>query len=519
MPSWSELAPYDRLVNTSAMEPRAYQINIMRSVDSGRNTLVVLPTGLGKTVIAVFAIAKALQEGKSAIFLAPTKPLSEQHYKTLYNLLNIDKSILLLLTGSLSGKKRETLEASARVIVATPQTVANDLKKSRLSLENVSMVIFDECHRAVGRYAYTYIADECKLRGIQTVGLTASPGSDMKRIGALIEALGIDNIEIRISSDTDVAPYVMSSETSTLYVEKGGTVDAILSTLAPLIQEHLGNLYSRGLSPFKRFDNMPKRRLLEIGDNISKLQAKNYKFAALFDYTYLLDLMHAYELASTEGLYPFVSYFDSLEERESKSRGVKSMLANPAVRSALGIAKGALEKGEEHPKMFLAVGVMKNMLAGKSAIVFAQYRATIKKLIEIFGKNGIHARAFVGKKEGVTQSQQQQTISDFREGKFNVLVATSIGEEGLDIPAVDAVVFYEPVPSEIRNIQRKGRAGRIKFGQVIILVTSKTKDETYLMISRLKERRMRDLVLKIQQRMESGAFATTAANAGQRTLL
>ena len=86
-----------------------------------------------------------------------------------------------------------------------------------------------------------------------------------------------------------------------------------------------------------------------------------------------------------------------------------------------------------------------------------------------------------------------------------MLVATSIGEEGLDIPAVDAVIFYEPIPSEIRNIQRKGRAGRMKFGQVIILVASRTKDETYLMISRLREKRMRDLVLKIKQRLEADA--------------
>ena len=113
------------------MEPRAYQINIIKSVDSGMNTLVILPTGLGKTLIAVFAIAKALHEGKSAILLAPTKPLSEQHYKTLSDLLNVDKDIVLLLTGALSGKKREELESHARVIAATPQTVANDLQEGQ----------------------------------------------------------------------------------------------------------------------------------------------------------------------------------------------------------------------------------------------------------------------------------------------------------------------------------------------------------------------------------------------------
>ena len=72
-----------RPVNTSLVEPRAYQINIIRSAYSGKNTLVILPTGLGKTIIAVFAIAKALHEGKNALIVAPTKPLSEQHFQSL----------------------------------------------------------------------------------------------------------------------------------------------------------------------------------------------------------------------------------------------------------------------------------------------------------------------------------------------------------------------------------------------------------------------------------------------------
>jgi Fanconi anemia group M protein len=517
MPAWSDLDPYDRLVNIQAVEPRAYQINIIKSVNSGLNSLVILPTGLGKTLIAVFAIAKALHEGKGAIILAPTKPLSEQHFKTLSDMLNVDKDILLLLTGGLTGKKREELESHARVIAATPQTVANDLRKGRLSLKDFSVVVFDECHRTVGKYAYAYIADECKLLGVQMLGLTASPGGDTKRIEKLIDKLAIRNIEIRISTDSDVVPYVMSKEITNLYVSNGPVIDSIMATLKPLIEVHLGNIYSKGLSPFKHYDNMSKRRLLEIGDNISKITAPNYKFSVLFDYTCLLNLAHAYDLVSTEGLHPFLSYMDSLESRESKSRGVTSLLSNGAVRSAMAMAKTALANGEEHPKMFLAISVINNMLAGKNVIVFVQYRSTIKKLVELFNANGIGARPFVGKKEGVTQAQQQQTINDFRDGKFRVLVATSIGEEGLDIPAVDAVILYEPVPSEIRSIQRRGRAGRIKFGQVFVLVASKTKDEKYLMISKLREKRMRDLVVKIKQKLDANAFGAGIGK-GQKTL-
>lgn len=515
--SWSALAPFDRLVKTELVEPRAYQINITKSIYSGRNTLVVLPTGLGKTLIAVFAIAKALQGGKKALFLAPTKPLGEQHFHSLEKMLNIDKEHMLLLTGSISGSARKELEEKAKVIAATPQTFANDLKRGRVTLEDFGIVIFDECHKAVGRYAYTYIADECKLRGVQMVGLTASPGSDRKKIKALIDELGIDNIEIRVSTDLDVEQYVMQKDITTLMIEKGPTINAILASLRPIIQEHLTNLYKHGLSPFKDFENMPKGRLLQIGDTIKKIKADNYRFMGVHSYVYVLTLVHAYDLAATEGIYPFVSYMDSLEKRDEKSNVVKSILANKSVLDAVRIAKDALNRNEEHPKMPLMINLLKNDLKGKSVMIFAQYRSTTKRLAELITANGIMAKEFVGKKTGMTQGQQQETINQFRDGKFKVLVATSIGEEGLDIPAVDAVVFYEPVANEIRSIQRKGRAGRMKFGTIIIMAAKGTKDEAYLFISRIREKRMKETVMKIKAELPNRPIRKSSD--GQRFLM
>lgn len=515
--SWGELSPYDGLVNTSLVDPRAYQINIIKSVYSGKNTLVVLPTGLGKTLIAVFAIANALQKNMKALILAPTKPLNEQHFQSLARLLNINIDDILLLTGSLNRARRQEFEASARVIVATPQTFANDLKRGRISLEDFGIVIFDECHKAVGRYAYTYIANECKLRGAQMLGLTASPGSDRKKINALIEELGITNIEIRISTDPDVAPYVMHKDITTISVDKGGTIDGILGMLKPVIDEHLGNLYSHGLSPFKDFQNMPRGRLLQIGDNIRRIQAQNYKFMGIFNYVYVLDLAHAYDLVGTEGLYPFVSYMEGLENREKKSRTVKSILANKSVLSAIKLAKEAMERGEEHPKMHVLLNRMKNELRNDSVIVFAQFRSTARRIASLLKESGIDAREFIGKAGGMSQAQQQEIIRSFRNGDFKVLVATSIGEEGLDIPSVDAVVFYEPIPNEIRSIQRKGRAGRMKLGKIMILVTKGTKDETYLFISRIREKRMRDTVMKIKDSLNFD-ISRKALDRGQKFL-
>ncbi len=169
--------------------------------------------------------------------------------------------------------------------------------------------------------------------------------------------------------------------------------------------------------------------------------------------------------------------------------------------------------------MFIISNLLQNQLKKESVIIFAQYRSTTRRLTDILKGNGIEAREFVGRKGGVTQAQQHETIEAFRRGDFRVLVATSIGEEGLDIPSVDAVIFYEPIPNEIRNIQRKGRAGRMKFGQVMIIVANKTKDETYLFISRLREKRMKENVMMIKQTLDRRiGMGLPIGDKGQRSL-
>ena len=109
--------------------------------------------------------------------------------------------------------------------------------------------------------------------------------------------------------------------------------------------------------------------------------------------------------------------------------------------------------------------------------------------------NGISCERFVGQatkdaEKGLSQKKQIAALSRFREGEFKVLIATSVGEEGLDVPSTDLVIFYEPVPSEIRSIQRKGRTGRSAAGRVVILATKGTSDDVFRYVSQSKEKRM-----------------------------
>jgi Fanconi anemia group M protein len=515
---WFALGKASDYANLDGVDFREYQFNIIRSIFSGKNTLVILPTGLGKTLIGVFAMAKAIADGKKAMFLSPTKPLSEQHYETLKRSLKINDGGMALLTGALGTKKRKVAEDSAQVMVATPQTVMNDMKKGSLSLDDFGVIVFDECHRAVGKYAYTYVANEAWLKGTQILGLTASPGSKKEKIEDLLATLHINRIEIRASTDPDVAGYVMAKEMRVISVQKSHRIEEAADLLKPLIEENMSVLKKLGLMPFKRFESMPKGSLIGIGDEIRKLQAPNYRFAAMAAYIKLLNLTHAYDMLETEGFYPFSSYLHSLYAKEKKSKALESLLRNEGFGKAKRIIDSAIEKGEEHPKVTELIGLL-NARKGRKAIVFAQYRSTITMLVKKLVDSGLNARAFVGKRDGVTQEAQKQTIEDFRRGAFDVLVSTSIGEEGLDIPNVDTVIFYEPISSEIRNIQRKGRTGRHYSGEVIFMMARGTKDEIYFFMSKRKEAKMMRTVENVKRELDKENRLERSLSAGQHRLL
>ena len=467
-----------------AVEPRRYQEAIYNSIKEHGNTLVVLPTGLGKTLIALMLIKDRMKEGR-CLFLTPTKPLAKQHQQSVAEILGLGDEVALV-TGEIRPQdRRKTYDR--KVIVSTPQTIRNDLENKILA-PDFSLVIFDECHRAIGDYAYTHIAE--RLGGERTlfVGLTASPGGKRERINKVMEALHIDNVEIRAHDDPDVSPYVQKSTITWIPVELSHHFKEIKKELDALSGKYAKRLGGMGFPPPLKH----KGKFMELRNRILAVK-HNIKFPAMVQYSVLLHLLHMTELLETQGVYPLRSYIKKIEEKTSKS--AKLLMKEPGFAKI----KQLCEKDEDHPKMPVLIRKVKG-LDGKKMIVFVQYRSQISRIEDVLNENGISARQFVGKREGMTRKIQEQTIADFREGKFDVLVASCIGEEGLDIPAVDAVIFYEPVPSEIRSIQRRGRAARLKEGEIIVLMTKGTRDEYYYYAANNKERKMKHILTGMQKK-------------------
>ena len=485
------------LIKPETIERREYQENIAKKAVE-RSTLVVLPTGMGKTIIAILTMAYHMERGGDKIlFLAPTKPLVEQHAETIKKLMNLEE--VGVFTGSVRPNKRKEIWENAKIVVATPQTVVNDIL-SWLDLSQVSMVIFDEAHRAVGDYDYVFIGKRYQERREKrlVLGMTASPSYNQEKVNEVIENLGIEAVEVRTPDDPDVVEYVNKIRPQWVKVDLPPEMQRIRELLKGARDEFIKELKSMGLLSGKRGT---KRELIALGGEIQRRinmgDRSAYRAATLRSMAIKLD--QAIEFAETQSVGTLLSYLERIVEDAhlGKDKSSKNLVKRSDFMGALQLARE--HRDMEHPKIEALKEILRREISANpdtKIIIFSNYRDTGERIVKAINDiDGIRAFRFVGQAskngdKGMGQKEQKKAIEDFRAGKYNVMVATSVAEEGLDIPSTDLVIFYEPVASEIRTIQRRGRTGRHREGRVIFLITRKTRDEAYYWTARRKEKEM-----------------------------
>lgn len=490
------------LLKPETVEKRLFQIDLAARA-LRKSTLVVMPTGLGKTIVALMVLLARLERGR-VLFLAPTRPLVEQHAAFLRRVLTAPEYVASV-TGETDPESRVEIWKSTRIVVSTPQVVENDLLSGRMDLRDVSLVIFDEAHRATGNYAYVYIADRYRreARDPLVLGMTASPGSEAERVAEICSNLGIESIETKSESDPDVAPFVHHREIEWIKVEVPEQLQKIRGVIDGLVSERMEEINSLGMC---RIDpRTSKGELLDLQKRFTSALARGPNqniFRGISLLAEILKLKHAVELADTQGVSALRQYLERLAH-EARSRGgskaSRRLIEDPRIQHVLSLLE---DMDLEHPKLRRALEIVEDQLeeAPESRIiVFTNYRDTATALLRFIQSNASDAVKpvrFVGQTSrendaGLSQRRQSEILEKFRAGEYNVLIATSVGEEGIDIPSTDMVLFYEPVPSEIRSIQRKGRTGRARAGRVVVLIAKGTKDEAYYWISDRKERTMR----------------------------
>jgi len=490
------------LLEGGVVERRMYQLQLS-SAALAEPSLVVLPTGAGKTTVSLLVTAARLnREGGKSLFLAPTKPLVEQHVAFYREALSIPDEEIRVFTGDVRPDDRADEWDDARVVVATPQVVQNDLIAGRVALDKVTHLTFDECHRATGDYAYNYIADKYAQEADSPLvtGMTASPGSDEEEILAVCDNLGLTNFEIVTEDDPSLADYTHDTDVDWKEVDVPDDVMEVRDLLNEVVKDRMERLKRLGAIDEARVD-IPMKKLLKARGEIQEMMndGESAGYTAMSVHAEVMKLRHAVEIIETQGVETLVSYFEKLENEARSSGGskaVKRLMGEAAVQKAREIAE---EYEGVHPKMDVLRSLVFDELSSDEedarVIVFTEYRDTATTLVDFLDRGNARPVRFVGQTnkdgdEGLTQKQQGEVLDAFRAGEHNVLVATSVAEEGLDIPEVDLVVFYEPVPSEIRAIQRRGRTGRKRAGRVVVLIAKDTRDEAYFWSARRKEDKM-----------------------------
>ncbi|EIE24101.1 P-loop containing nucleoside triphosphate hydrolase protein, partial [Coccomyxa subellipsoidea C-169] len=191
---------------------RAYQVAIVEQALL-KNTLVCLPTGLGKTFIAavvMYNFFRWFPEGK-VVFLAPTKPLVHQQMDACQKFMGSSKGNSIVLDGGVNRENRIVQWDSPhkRIIFATPQTFKNDVCTGVCPLEKITCVVVDECHRAVGKNDAVAVIEKLRSEGckFRVLGLSATPGSKREAVQEVLQNLMISAIEFRGEEDADVVPY------------------------------------------------------------------------------------------------------------------------------------------------------------------------------------------------------------------------------------------------------------------------------------------------------------------------
>ena len=524
---------------------RQYQNNITKRC-KGRNSLIVLPTGLGKTIVGILLVSEALEKYPESkiIILAPTRPLVSQHEASCKDFLNVKPDEIISFTGKISPEKRILLFNNSKIIVSTPQVIKNDVERGRYDLKHVSLIIFDEAHRTRGNYAYCFISTEyintCQDPFI--LGLTASPGKSYIRIQQLCDNLFIENVIFKTYEDQDVKQYIYDIDTFLEFVDLPIKVIELSAVWYNLFEKFLKFFMDKKLlPPNKRYYS--KLDFLGIsGDLTLSLKYENGYLPELTEEDYFnalyfktdrirdivkenslniqsifsycsscISLLHGKDLLESQNITLFLKFLEKLEYKTSQDiLSAKRIINSDHYKFIMNNLIQNNIQDYSHPKIEKLFSIITEEIEdyrNNKMIVFTQYRAMaelLKSLIEEHFDSRLRVEKFIGQSTkpddlGFSQDKQIGIIKQFKEGTLDVIVATSVAEEGLDIPNVDAIIFYEPVPSEIRLIQRRGRTGRYGPGRCYLLIARQSIDIPFYKAAERKEMAMNSILSDSKQ--------------------
>ncbi|KAG8527002.1 uncharacterized protein KY384_008431 [Bacidia gigantensis] len=496
------------------------------------NMLVALPTGLGKTFIAATIMLNWFRWTLSAqiVFVAPTRPLVSQQVKACFEITGIPRSATTMLTGTIPPGLRTEEWRSKRVFFMTPQTLINDLKTGICDPKRMVLIVVDEAHRATGNYAYVEVVKFLKRfnSSFRVLALTATPGASIESVQEVIDGLGISRVEIRTEESFDIRQYVHPRKIDTVLFDNSDemlmVMDLFSKALQPILDKLIGmNAYwSRdpmSLTPY----GCTQARQRWFASDAGRKANPGLKSMVMTIFSLLASLSHATELLKFHGIGPFyhkVLGFRNQVHANGKGGGKYANQINGSQPFQTMMSRAQIWINTPdfvgHPKLEYVQSVALNHFldagegrgssdpASTRIMIFSHFRDSAEGIARILGRNTpmIRPHVFVGQSstkesEGMDQKTQLDIIQKFQNGTYNTLVATSIGEEGLDIGEVDLIICYDASASPIRMLQRMGRTGRKRAGNITVTLMKGKEENSFI--------KAKDNYEKMQVEIASGA--------------
>ncbi|XP_058695831.1 Fanconi anemia group M protein isoform X2 [Poecile atricapillus] len=499
------------------------------------NTLVCLPTGLGKTFVAavvMYNFYRWFPSGK-VLFLAPTKPLVAQQMEACGRVMGIPWRDMAEMTGGTQALGRRELWNTKRVFFLTPQIMVNDLSRGTCPAVDIKCLVIDEAHKALGNHAYCQVVRELSkyTNQFRVLALSATPGSDTKAVQQVISNLLIAQIEVCAEDSPEIQPYSHERQVEKIVVPLGEELVEIQNTYIKVLEAFAGRLIKVGVLSRRDIPSLTKYQIILARDqfrkNPSAQHAGIHQGVIEGDFALCISLYHGYELLLQMGIRSLFIYLWGIMDGSKGLSRTKSELGRnedfmklyqqlqdvfsdtavaPESASA-GKSTAALGKKKEfvysHPKLKkLEEIVIEHFESWKQGcsdedksesspgdtrvMIFSSFRDSVQEIAEMLARlsPAVRAMTFVGHSsgkstKGFTQKEQLEVVRRFREGGYNTLVSTCVGEEGLDIGEVDLIVCFDAQRSPVRLVQRMGRTGRRRHGRIVVILAQGREERTY----------------------------------------
>lgn len=504
---------------------RSYQWELALPGLSQQNYIICAPTGTGKTLVAGLIISEHLQQSENrgrVLFIVNKVPLARQQKGALENMIH--GAHIEEVTGEVAQRRKEVLghlsptpgeeqersipDLGADIIVSTAGCFFNKLKTQQVEMSDVTLIIIDECHHTHKNTDYAKIMEiylREKRKGNtsklpQVVGLTASPGAGdgsnpsftsvlnhLISLCAHMDADGGIKVVTRHMADLDMHT---NKPTSTLAVVSGRKENEPLIAVTCEIMSHLEKMlklncthckwsqqYHGNWIPQKKIEYMrtvtDSTRDVSVSsrDKVSTcdlLRCLSKALAVYMDLTYedAIEVLEEFNVATGENA--------TLIEKQlaETMHQLKTKLATfPRVENPLltGLEQILVQQFSKKPDS-MAILFVETKKQATGLQRWVQSKPTL---------SNIHSQVVTGQTRDtglkMTKAEQEQAIRGFRESKHNLLITTSVLEEGIDVPACNLVVRYQTVSSEIAQVQAKGRARATSSQTFTVISTGSNK--------------------------------------------